>query len=83
LRIREAFFWYWRTRLKTYQQGARFAAPLGIVLVANLVGKYLFALCIGQATLLPPQIQQVLFGVDNYVGYTQKSTAGFDVLTVA
>jgi formate/nitrite transporter FocA (FNT family) len=35
----------------------------GIVLVANLVGTYLFALCVGRIPIFPPHIQQALADV--------------------
>lgn len=44
----------------------------GIVLLANLVGTYLFALCIGRTTLFSPHIQQVLVEVSS-----DKAQGGF------
>ncbi|MGB6200062.1 MAG: formate/nitrite transporter family protein [Candidatus Acidiferrales bacterium] len=35
----------------------------GIVLLANLVGTYLFALCVGRIPIFPPHIQQALMDV--------------------
>ncbi len=49
----------------------------GVVLLANLVGTYLFALCVGRIPIFPPHIQQTLIEISS--GATE---GGFGIIFV-
>ncbi|MGH9690525.1 MAG: formate/nitrite transporter family protein [Candidatus Acidiferrales bacterium] len=49
----------------------------GVVLLANLVGTYLFALCVGRIPIFPPHIQQTMIEIS-----TGATEGGFGVIFV-
>src|SRR5215469_6752643 len=55
----------WTTAARTLRSTLRLWA---VVLIANLVGTYLFAFCVGRSAIFPPHIHQVLLQVSAGTG---------------